>query len=72
MISEQVKRLIPIEVKAGKTFSYDFFKNIRYWNELSGNLAENSYVVFGGDNDIDTSDGKAISWKNLTVLLNKL
>ena len=72
LIIEMVNKEIPIEIKAGRTFSYDFFKNIKYWNKLSGNKPENSYVIFGGENDFNTSEGNVLSWKNIKLILNQI
>lgn len=72
IIAEQADHLIPVEIKAGKTFSYDYMKNLKYWNKLSQNISENSYLVYGGDNNIDVSEGKIISWKNINIILNAL
>jgi predicted AAA+ superfamily ATPase len=50
--------LIPLEIKAGKTITKEYFKGILYWNKLSGN--NGGYVVYAGDdyqkrsNEIET------------------
>lgn len=69
IIAEQADRLIPIEIKAGKTFSYDYIKNLKYWNKLSQNSSENTYLIYGGDNNFDISESKIISWKNINIIL---
>jgi hypothetical protein len=47
------------------TFNQDFFKNLNYWNKLSGNLTSNSYVIYGGDSSRDTKDGKLLTWNDI-------
>ncbi|OFX27154.1 MAG: AAA family ATPase [Bacteroidetes bacterium GWA2_31_9] len=65
LIIENAEKLIPIEIKSSKTFSLDYFKNVKYYNNLSGNRTENSYVVYGSDKNYNSTEGKFISWKNL-------
>jgi len=65
-IIENGNRLTPIEIKSGNTFSQDFFKNLNYWNKLSGNPSENSYVIYGGDSDRETQEGTLLSWINIS------
>ncbi len=64
-IVEDGNKLTPIEIKSGNTFNTDFFKNLNYWNKLSGNPIENSYVIYGGENTRETKDGNLLSWTNL-------
>jgi predicted AAA+ superfamily ATPase len=64
-IIENGNILTPIEIKSGNTFNQDFFRNLNYWNKLSGNSSENSYVVYGGDSDRDTREGTLLSWMNI-------
>jgi len=64
-IIENGNQLTPIEIKSGKTFSPDFFKNLIYWNKLAENSIENSYVIYGGDASRDMKDGKLLSWGDM-------
>jgi len=64
-IIENGNALTPVEIKSGNTFSQDYFKNINYWNKLSGNTPENSWVVYGGDITRNTKDGTLLSWNDL-------
>lgn len=64
-IIEKGDGLTPVEIKSAATFSQDFFKTLTWWNKLTGNPEENSWVVYGGNKSIDTKDGKLISWKDL-------
>ena len=68
-IIEKVGRLIPLEIKSGKTLTKDQFKNLIYWNKLSKGAAKNSYIVYGGDLTQKRSQGNLISWKNIDSLL---
>ena len=34
-IIEKVDKLVPVEIKAGKTINMSFFDELKYWNEIS-------------------------------------
>jgi len=70
LIIDNNNEVIPIEIKAGKTFNYDFLKNLNYWKKISNN--DNSFVIYGGDKTYKTKDTNIISWKNLTSILDKI
>ncbi|MCB9316118.1 MAG: ATP-binding protein [Lewinellaceae bacterium] len=53
-----------IEVKAGKTFNTSYFQNLQYWQGIAGTSPEHCAVVYGGDNSVQTSNGKLISWRD--------
>lgn len=56
--------LLPIEIKAGRTINGDFFKNLIYWNKLSGEQA--GYIVYAGTQQEDRSNGiSVINWFNM-------
>ena len=57
-------KLLPIEIKSGKTLNSEFFKNIEYWSKLSG--AEKSVLLYAGEQNQKRSTGKEIlNWRNL-------
>lgn len=62
------EKLIPVEIKSADTFDKDFFRNLKYWNSLSGNPSDNAYLIYGGNNSADTKDGKLVSWKEINSL----
>lgn len=51
LIIDNAGKLLPIEIKSGKTINTEFFKNIGYWNKLSG--AKKSMLLYAG-NEIQT------------------
>ena len=67
-IIEKSQMLVPVEVKSGRTFNFDFFSGLKYWNNISGNSTENTFLIYGGDKDFMSSEGNAIGWKNLIEL----
>ncbi|MBX3055539.1 MAG: ATP-binding protein [Anaerolineae bacterium] len=53
-----------VEIKAGKTVTDSYFRNIRYWQNLAGKTAT-AYVVYGGDRSLQMGDGQLVSWREL-------
>lgn len=65
-LMETGNQLIPVEMKSGSTYNEDFFKNLNYWNKISGNQPENGFVVYGGNVSRETKYGKLVSWRALS------
>jgi predicted AAA+ superfamily ATPase len=68
-IIEKSDRLVPLEIKSGRTMTQDQFKNLIYWNGLSKTSAKNSYIIYGGDLNQKRSSGNLISWRNIKAIL---
>lgn len=56
VILEKGKKMIPVEIKSGKTIQPEFYKNIDYWQNLSG--MKKSIVLYAGKAVQKRSDGK--------------
>jgi hypothetical protein len=56
---------IPFEIKSGMTMQENYFSNLKYWQQLTGEVSENLNVIYGGTNNLKSSKGNFISWKNL-------
>jgi len=67
-IIEKTNKFIPIEIKAGKTPTKDYFKNLIYWNALSQKNPLNSYVIYGGTSSQKRAAGNILSWKNISQI----
>jgi predicted AAA+ superfamily ATPase len=65
-------RLLPIEIKSGRTFSGDFFKNLAWWRNIAELPIVDSVVVYGGDQDWELEHGKLISWRRLNQFTEAL
>ena len=63
---------VPVEIKAGRTVNDDYFKNISYWNNLSGNEPERSFVVYGGDSPQNRKAGRVVSYDDLSQVIEFL
>lgn len=55
----------PVEIKAGKTLSTSYFDNLRYWLPLADLPEDRGYVVYGGEQSMQTSAGALVSWRHL-------
>jgi predicted AAA+ superfamily ATPase len=59
------ERVTPIEVKSGKTMSTSYFDNLKYWRSLAALPEDQGFVVYGGEQSMQTSAGTLISWQHL-------
>lgn len=62
-------RLIPLEIKSGRTIVPDHFSGLNSWNRLSGGKSADSFLVYGGDRNEKRSAGNVLGWKNATSAL---
>jgi predicted AAA+ superfamily ATPase len=54
--------LVPIEIKSSQTIASDFFKNIKYYQNL--NKGQQSYLLYAGKDSQKRSDGTTvINWE---------
>lgn len=67
LIIDNAGKLLPIEIKSGKTISNDFFKNIDYWCKLSNE--KKSMLLYSGNEYQKRSNGtEVLNWRKLTEL----
>ncbi len=63
LIMEDAGKLLPVEIKSGRTITADFFKNLRYWMKLSG--VSGALVLYAGDVVQQRSDGITVkNWRS--------
>ncbi len=71
LIIDNNKNLIPVEIKSAKTITDDFFKNIKYWQKLSGQ--KRSYLLYAGDQYQKRSNGTEVfNWREFEKILKPL
>ena len=58
-------QITPVEIKSGKTMSASYFDNLKFWRSLAGLAEDQGFVVYGGDQSLQTSAGALISWRQL-------
>jgi len=54
-----------VEIKSGKTISTSYFDNLKYWRPLPSLPEDQGYVVYGGEQSIQTGAGALVSWRQL-------
>ncbi len=59
------ERVTPVEIKSGQTMSTSYFDNLKYWRALTSRPEGQGYVVYGGEQSMQTSAGAFISWRRL-------
>jgi uncharacterized protein len=59
------EQIVPVEIKSGKTISSSYFDNLKYWRQLADLPESQGYVVYGGDQSMQTSAGNFVSWRQL-------
>jgi len=62
---DQGEFLFPVEIKAGRTITSDYFKRLEYFSKLAGDLQGRSFIVYGGDTSQTRTNAEVISWKSL-------
>lgn len=62
IIIDNAGKLTPVEIKSGKTINTEFFKNLLYWNTLSGE--KKGYLIYSGEEEQHWSNGiEVINWR---------
>ena len=59
------EKITPVEIKAGKTMSSSYFDNLQYWRQLATLPEDQGYVVYGGEQSMQTRTGAFISWRHM-------
>ncbi len=62
--------LYPVEIKAGKTITNDYFKNFHFWNKISG-VNEGSVIYAGNELQKRSSGITVMPWSNSRLLLER-
>jgi predicted AAA+ superfamily ATPase len=68
IIIEEGTTLYPVEIKAGKTITSDYFKNFQFWNKMTGD--NKGCVIYAGNELQKRSNGITVMpWNNSQSLL---
>lgn len=67
VIIENYNQVIPVEIKSGQTITKDYFKGIKYFNQLT--RSHGGYVVYAGElNQKRSEEIEVRSFKSLKDL----
>jgi predicted AAA+ superfamily ATPase len=69
LIIEQGTKLIPIEIKSGRTLTHESFAGLEKWRALAGTKAAGPALIYGGDESYKQKEIKVVSWKSCGQLL---
>ena len=61
-----------VEAKSGATITDDSFRGLRYWSQLTGTRPGLGWVVHGGDESQDRTDGRVVAWREIDAMLGAL
>lgn len=67
LIQEKAKTKA-IEIKSSKTYNPSFFKGLIYYSNLSKIKKEDCFLVYTGGNELKTTNGELLNWKNSTKI----
>jgi len=72
IIVEKGNELLPFEVKSSKTKVDSLLNNLQYWKKLNNikdiKDSKNLNVIYGGNDNMNTTKGNYISWRNINKL----
>lgn len=68
LVIEDGEIMRAFEVKAGRTANSGYFKNLNYWSKLSGLDKNDNTVIYGGDLNQNTKEGRLLGWRGLATL----
>jgi len=67
IIIDDYDSLVPVEIKSGQTITSNWFKNLKYWTNLS--KEENAYVLYAGEQkQIRSNSITIVNWKNIDFI----
>jgi hypothetical protein len=62
LLIERGERVMPVEIKSGKTVTREFFAGLEKWTALAGDMAIDPTLVYGGDDNYLHRGIKIMSW----------
>lgn len=71
-IVDEPRYPVPVEIKAGKTVVPDFFKELNYWDKVTGNSLVPKFLVYGGAENQGWPQAKVLSWESSGNLISSL
>lgn len=68
VIVEQGTRLMPVEIKSGRTVTPDSFAGLQKWSALAGEVAVTPTLVHGGEESFQHKDVRVVGWRECGAL----
>jgi len=70
VIFKEGNNLIPIEIKSSMTFNSDFLKNLRFFQELTGDRSPKGYLIYAGQQEQKIHANELLNYKNATLSIS--
>ncbi|MCB1082237.1 MAG: DUF4143 domain-containing protein, partial [Chlamydiia bacterium] len=68
MIYQKGRELIPIEVKAGRTFHREYLKNLEFFKNLVEERCPGGYLVYSGDEEQKIHKHQVINYRSTSSI----
>jgi predicted AAA+ superfamily ATPase len=72
VLAEQGERLIPVEIKAGRTIASDYFSGLKKWSVLAGEAAGPAALVYAGGDRQERAVATVVPWQDVPALAETL
>lgn len=72
ILVERGGRIMPIEIKSGKTVATDFFSGLEKWMALVGGKATEPALVYGGEESYTHKGIRVLGWRHLPRVIKGL
>lgn len=69
VIVEQGTKLMPIEIKSGRTLTHESFAGLEKWRGLAGKSAQTPTLIYAGDESFSQKGTKIVGWKGCGNIL---
>jgi predicted AAA+ superfamily ATPase len=69
LLIENAGRIIPVEIKSGKTIARDFFSSLEKWMSLAGAMALDPTLIYGGKESYFHKGIQIQSWQKVNFNL---
>ena len=67
LIIDRYDQPFALEIKAGKTISRSFFKNLEFWQKLTDASSDSSFLIYAGEQEQRRSIARVIPWQKLAA-----
>jgi hypothetical protein len=64
--------VVAIEIKSGATINADFFRGLAYYQHLAQDRLEQSFLIYGGEQQQTRSAALVLPWHQITTLTERL
>lgn len=72
ILEKSFDQTIPVEIKASKTISNDFFSGLIDWQKITDQTDVPAYVVYGGDENMPLKHGHIFAWNKVAKMLHEI